>query len=398
MKKFLPQGFSAVALTLAATAILLPLSLGASNLALGALSAALAWRLLGADRWKILLSWHDEPTWSALIIYAAAGCLASAFGSDMGVSAHDCIKDLHRLWSLSLFVAALALEPEAPLWPALASGFSLAAAVGLAQSAFLPSDGTSTLMRAHAYVHPVTFGEQMALATLGGLCWLRRPSVPDARAWRWAAAVTVLCAAALAFSQTRAALLALCIAAAAAAFLEPRLRRWTAAAIALGGISAVAGHLNRYGANVSASNLIPLEQQDRLALWRGAWRMFRDHPWTGVGPGHFRTQFGRYSSGIAEGHPLWGTAHNLYLHQAAERGLAGLAALAGLFTVLLWRSWRAMRARSDAASLWSFAAIIAFLVMNITETAFQNEQLSSLFLLIWAFGTARRNDSGNLVD
>ncbi|OGS39612.1 MAG: hypothetical protein A2506_05710 [Elusimicrobia bacterium RIFOXYD12_FULL_66_9] len=394
MIRLLPKDASAVSLTLAAAAILLPLSLGASNLALGALSLALLWRMRRTEQRKAVFgSWRGEPAWSALILYAAAGSLASSLGSDMGVSAHDCIKDLHRLWSLSLFVAALTLEPEAPLWPAFASGFALAAAVGIAQSAFLPSDGTSTILRAHAYVHPVTYGEQMAFAALGGLCWLRRPSTPDTRAWRWAMVVTILCAAALALSQTRAALLAICLGSIAVAILEPRLRRWAAAAIALGSLSAIAGHLNRYGTE-SAATFIPREQQTRLALWHGAWRMFRDHPWTGVGPGHFRTQFTSYFSGTIENQSPWGTAHNLYLHQAAERGLVGVAALAGLFAVLLWRSWRAGRARSDAASLWAFAAVTAFLIMNITETAFQNEQLATLFLLVWAFGTARRSGKG----
>lgn len=389
-----PNNFSAIALTLAATAILLPLSLGASNLALGALSIALLWRMRGAERKTIIATWRAEPAWAALIFYAAAGSLASALGYGMGASAHDCIKDLHRLWSLSLFVAALALEPEAPLWPALASGFSLAAALGIAQSVFLPSDGSSTWTRAHAYVHPVTYGEQMAFAALGGLCWLGRPTAPDARAWRWAALTTVLCAAALALSQTRGALISLCLGAAAIAVLEPRLRRWAATAIVLGALSTVAGQIFRYGRGSFGSALIPHDQQTRLSLWRGAWRMFRDHPWTGVGPGHFRTQFGRYFSAPLEDQSSWGTAHNLYLHQLAERGLIGIVALTALTGILLWRSWRAGRAKPDAASLWAVAAGAAFLIMNITETAFQNEQLSTLFLLIWAFGTRAQERQG----
>jgi O-antigen ligase len=379
-------------LALSAAALALPVSIAAGNAALALLTLALLARLRSADgRARAWAAWRAEPALCAVTAYVAAGLLAGALGDGPARSLHDSVKDAHRLWSLGLFVAAFALEPEARPWAALAAGCSLAAAIGVAQ-ALLFRTHLGGLERAHAFVHPVTFGEQMALAALGGLCWLARERSDD-RARGLALAATALAAAALALSQTRAALLAFGVGAAAAAWLEPRARRWAGAGLALGALGALFGEWLRYGRAGFAAEVGPsaaaTAQGTRYVLWSTAWRMFRDHPWTGVGPGHFATEFPRYFSGTLDGDAIWASAHNLYLHQLAERGLVGEAALLSLLWVLLARAWRAARASRGAAALWAAAAVPAFLVMNVTETAWQTEQFAALFLLVWAFGTAR---------
>lgn len=368
---------------LAAAAFALPLSIAGSNAALALLTVAVLVRLRGDGR-TMWAAWRGEPALKALAAYVAAGLIAAALGGGLSHSLRDCAKDAHRLWSLGLFVAALALEPDLPLWPAFAAGFSVAAVVGIEQSlSGMASSGV--VARAAAFVHPVTFGDIMALGTLGGLCWLARPPLPGTGARRWAVAALVLCAAALALSQTRAALIALAAGALALAVLEPRVRALAGAALGLGAAGAAAGEFLRHGRTALAASG---PEPTRYGLWRTALRMFHDHPWTGVGPGHYSTFFDRYS-GPLEGDAHWGSAHNLYLHQLAERGVLGFAILVVLLTVLLIRAWRAARTRNDAAALWAGAAVPAFLVMNLTETAFQSEQFATLFLLIWAFGTKR---------
>ena len=71
----------------------------------------------------------------------------------------------------------------------------------------------------------------------------------------------------------------------------------------------------------------------------------------------------------------------------AERGVLGVTALAILIGVLVRDAWRAARAGS-ARALWAATSVVAFLIMNMTETSFQNEQFSTLLLLSWAWGTA----------
>jgi O-antigen ligase len=383
---------SAVLLALSAAAIALPLSIAASNAALALLTLALLLRAR-ADGARILAAWRAEPALAAVAAYVAAGLLSAALGTGPAASLRDCLKDSHRLWSLGLLVAAVALEPEASVAPALGAGLSVAALVGIAQSCILLASGTMFRMaRAHAFAHPVTYGDMMALGALGAAALF--PRAADARERRGAIAVGCLCAAATALSQTRAALLALAVGAAVAAVLEPRLRRVASWMLGLGALAAAAAELLRFGraafgAEFGASNAAP-GQDTRFTLWKIAWRMFRDRPWTGVGPGHYLTEFRRYHPDMLYGQAEWTTAHNVFVHQLAERGLVGEVALLVLFAVLLARAWRAARVRRDAASLWAAAAVPAFLVMNLTETAWQTEQLATLFLLVWALGAARR--------
>jgi O-antigen ligase len=387
---------SFVLLALSAAALVLPVSIAASNAALALLTLAILLRLRGADRARALAAWRAEPALLALAAYIAAGLISGALGDGFSKSFADSLKDGHRLWSLGLFVAAFALEPEAQPWPALAVGFSLAAAVGVGQS-LRGLIEAGKLARAHAFVHPVAFGDQTALAALGGLCWLAR-APKDARGRAAAVGVSALCAAALVLSETRMALIALGAGAVVAAWREPRARPWAAWALAIGALGAAAGEWLRYGrsrfgaelAASTATSGAPSGQQVRYVLWNTAWSMFRDHPWTGVGPGHYLTEFPRYYAQSMDGTAAWASAHNLYLHQLAERGLLGEAVLLVLLGVLLARAWRAEGERRDAASLWAAAAVPAFLVMNLTETAWQSEQFATLFLLIWALGTARR--------
>ena len=328
----------------------------------------------------------------ALLAYVAAGLICGALGDGLSKSLHDSLKDSHRLWSLGLFVAALTLEPEGDPAPALAAGLGLGALIGMAQ--WLWNLLARHPERAHAFVHPVTYGEQMALGALAAGCAFARAETPRVR--RAAAVVGALCAAALLLSGTRAALIALAVGAFAAAALEPRLRRAAAVAAVLGTLGATADEALRYGrahlgAELAVSAATP--QGTRYALWGAAWRMFRDHPWTGVGPGHYLTEFPRYVHVVLDGQSAWASAHNLFLQQLAERGLLGETVLLALLGLLLIRAWRAARARGDAAALWAAAAVPAFLVMNLTETAWQTEQLATFFLLIWALGAAPRASS-----
>jgi O-antigen ligase len=63
----------------------------------------------------------------------------------------------------------------------------------------------------------------------------------------------------------------------------------------------------------------------RLQLWRASWKMFRDHPWLGVGPDNFLYQYrGRYILPSAWQEPHLSHAHNLLLSYATRLGIVGL--------------------------------------------------------------------------
>lgn len=381
------RSLTPVSAALALCALALPLSIAGTNLALAALTLALAARAR-RDGKLAAAAWRAEPALAALAAYAAVGLVSAAFSSAPGPSLRDAVKDLHRIWALGLFTAALALEPDAPLRKALGASFAAAALYGIGQTVF-GGRPHGLLVRAHAFVHPVVFGEQMAFAVLGGSCVLLRPTE---KATRTAAALfTALAATALLLNMTRMSLFAACAGFAATALLEPRARRWALPVI--GALAAVAlaweflPNNERTLSSLFASYDPANPQHARWALWDTALRMFRDHPLLGVGPGGYGRHFDRYFAHALDGQHGWSSAHNLYLHQAAERGLAGALVLLALCATLALRALRAAGRDADTRALWSAASMCAFLVMSVTETVFHNEQLSTLLLLIWAWGT-----------
>ena len=375
------MNISFVSLMLFTAALALPFSIAGSNMAGALLILALLLRAK-TDGARMVAAWRREPLLGALALYGAAGLVAAALSATPASSLHDAFKDWHRLVTLGLYVAALAIEPKTRLRTALGISFAAMALYGLGQSAF----GSA---RAHAFVHPVVFGEQMALAVLGGVCVLLHPT--DHAGRRAAGLFTALTFAALVMSQTRMALFAAAAGFALVALLEPRARRWAAPALIVVVVVAGAWELLLNNGRTLSAVFRPFDphnsQQARFILWDVAWRMFRDHPLTGVGPGGYGRLYTMYHTGIVESQDVWSSAHNLYLQQLAERGLLGGLALLILCATLLARAVRAARAEADTRALWSAGAVAAFLAMSLTETAFQSEQFASLFLLIWAWGT-----------
>ena len=134
----------------------------------------------------------------------------------------------------------------------------------------------------------------------------------------------------------------------------------------------------------------------RAALTLAGLLMFQAHPIVGVGPGGFGTALDHYGAQIPW---LWdyvGSAHNSYVHMAAETGLVGLIALLAFFAgglLVLIREARRMRkdasvpedvVRLHRALLWSFAIASA---VGMVEWLFAHG-VGELTMLIAAMGFA----------
>lgn len=115
----------------------------------------------------------------------------------------------------------------------------------------------------------------------------------------------------------------------------------------------------------------------RLAAWSVAWRMFLDHPITGMGPGGYGAHYMTYKLSGDELHPQWmalgnanfGEAHNDPLQLLAETGAPGLA----LFVIVLWRVGRlSLRRENDGAesafvTLFALPAAAGFAVTSLAQ-------------------------------
>jgi Flp pilus assembly protein TadD len=96
----------------------------------------------------------------------------------------------------------------------------------------------------------------------------------------------------------------------------------------------------------------------RVVIWRAAWEMAADRPWTGWGGGTFPLKFTQYLPPDASRELLL-HAHNQYLHLAAENGfpVALLFLAAGLAGVAV--GWRRLRAGGEQPDLVRAAAVAA---------------------------------------
>jgi O-antigen ligase/tetratricopeptide (TPR) repeat protein len=122
----------------------------------------------------------------------------------------------------------------------------------------------------------------------------------------------------------------------------PRHRRWAGALVLLG-VAWCGAHAPRLFSLVTAFG--PGGTSDtsvawRLSMLRTTWRMIREQPWLGVGPGAYPVALIHYQSLPYVGGE---NPHNLYLEVAAEYGLPVACLLVVLLLGLLVRVGRALR-------------------------------------------------------
>jgi O-antigen ligase len=103
----------------------------------------------------------------------------------------------------------------------------------------------------------------------------------------------------------------------------------------------------------------------RVKNWEVAIRVFRSHPFFGVGPGNFGDAFTGY---LVPGMNETVFAHNSYLQAMAECGLAGLALVLAGTGWLLWKMGSGLR--GDDRGRERLAAClppVAFLIHNLFD-------------------------------
>ncbi len=87
-----------------------------------------------------------------------------------------------------------------------------------------------------------------------------------------------------------------------------------------------------------------VDASSRLQMWGAAWHMWQDHPWWGVGPGHFDYRFREYRPEGFQERPEH--AHDDYLELFADWGVAGGVIVLGgigIFIFGLMQTWPHVR-------------------------------------------------------
>lgn len=131
----------------------------------------------------------------------------------------------------------------------------------------------------------------------------------------------------------------------------------------------------------------------RLILWRTGFRMIKDYPAFGVGPANVKKMFPEYHPPPFPEDKQWGSLHNLYIHQTAERGFIGLAALLTLFAAMLLTAYRNYRNAQSPHTLWGLIIMPAWFTMNITEITFQHVHTAYTVLLTLGISIAYKKSS-----
>ncbi|MQS08998.1 hypothetical protein FNX48_017955 [Streptomyces sp. IF17] len=210
----------------------------------------------------------------------------------------------------------------------------------------------------------VAAGVVVAVAfALGGPPRAPGPRAPRALARSLAAPLcAVVLLVPLAVSFSRGAWIATAVACAAMVLLAGRLSRRALILVVCGGVLAVG--LAAAGSGQVADRLTSIGRVtdtpdqsviDRYALWDAALTMWRQEPWTGVGPRGFPDHRDAaasvaLSSGSDTGGAGWEferqqllSPHNMYLLVLAEQGLLGATAAFGAWAVLLTGCARRLR-------------------------------------------------------
>jgi O-antigen ligase len=354
---------------------------------------------LAAAGWAIaawtrpVARWVRSPADWGGIAWGLALVLSSAFAVDRSASYPRLVKVM-----FPFLVGVSAWHARDPRTGLRAAGLilgsaSLAALYGIVVFVIR---GASFASRARGPVgHYLTFAGQLAIAGSLAIAILL---VTRDRRWKWGAlAAIAVCAAALAATFSRSSWIGLAVAAAfMTALARPKLLIPGAVLLAVGVAFAPGDYRARLSSIFDPGNRW---NEQRTLMWEAGLRMFRDHPWTGVGLQDLHALYERYRSPAA-----WepaGHLHSVPVQVAATMGAVGLVALVALGLSLALTVGRGLRARlrdgdpGAAVQLGAAGALVAFAVAGLFEWNLGDEEvLHPLYALIGLAWASRQWNDG----
>jgi O-antigen ligase len=161
------------------------------------------------------------------------------------------------------------------------------------------------------------------------------------------------------------------------------------AIVGLGVYTGVDGLLARYAGLMEPGYF----EQDRIPIWRDAWKMICTHPWFGQGAGSFQWAFPAYETMEPDRPAVF--AHNDYLQILAEYGIVGLGLVLGLL-ISCWRSaMRNLKAQDPLVrgiGLAALGALTATAIQEITDYALYTPGIAAILVGILALNERASRD------
>jgi O-antigen ligase len=127
---------------------------------------------------------------------------------------------------------------------------------------------------------------------------------------------------------------------------------------------------------------------ERLLLWEGSWRMFKDHPIVGVGVSNFEEIYNDkgYVSPLSK--EKLGHAHNNFLQILAENGLLGFIGFCSMFGYFLFYLYQNGFKKNNPVAMGVFLATISLLIQGLTEFNFGDSAVIRMFWFLLGLAVA----------
>jgi O-antigen ligase len=126
-----------------------------------------------------------------------------------------------------------------------------------------------------------------------------------------------------------------------------------------------------------------VSESRRAEMLRDSWRIFTDHPVSGIGLGALQEVFPRYET-LYDGSVVQHT-HNDYVEALAETGIIGWLFGAAFLLLLVWESWARLVRAADSADLayhiGAVAACAGLLVHSLVDFNLHIPSNALIFLL-----------------
>lgn len=131
---------------------------------------------------------------------------------------------------------------------------------------------------------------------------------------------------------------------------------------------------------LSIANPVDFTSQGRLSLWKSGLAAFSDRPWTGWGLQDGMPLIERYKRADAQ-FPA-GHFHNNWVQVAATTGAVGLLAYGAWMALAGWMAWRAFRRTRSAYAAAGLAAWVGFQMHGMFDWSFGDAEVANQ-LFVW---------------